>query len=172
MKNMKYLWILSMLGFLGVLLATYVQLPDPVEISTLDNGRPDYYVEREPYFYIAFGVMLFLNVCLLVGGNLFIHVSPSFPFPMKKFWLQNKDTQKVLKGIFKGWFRGIAFCLNLFMMVILTIIFNYNDPDFNFEYLDFFLAPAGILTVIWLMTLFVALNRYKATAHRLNINVS
>lgn len=124
-KLLKGTWFVSMVAALGVLLYVYAGLPQEVVIQS-DGGR-NVSISIEVFFYV---VMIFLavsNVTVFVIGKLF----------------QREED-------FRAWFYGLIMTLNIFFIIALVYISQFNSNErFDFGRIAFLIYGSVALIVVW-----------------------
>lgn len=156
----KIFWILSLIGFLAVLLVTYVYMPDNVAVLFDELGLPYYFMPRDHYFYAALSVCVLLNVAvLLLSGSVTRLPARLLPVPKRAYWAMRENRPRFTKR-FEHWTKGIAFFLNLILCLWLTDILKGNDSraiDFDTQLL---LYVFGALLTVWLGFYYVIFGIY------------
>lgn len=149
LRIIRYVWIISMLFFLVVLLITHSFSPASVNILDLIN------MPKEQFFYSFLLAMLLVNSAILVLGNLGLSISKNILFvPKRVFWTSNINTKKIFAENFKLWLKGLALVFNLFFIVSTAAIAKINvDAAPQFTY-PFFMLFVGFALVFWLVYYF------------------
>ncbi|MGF1532627.1 MAG: hypothetical protein ACFCUI_02910 [Bernardetiaceae bacterium] len=152
----KFLWMFSMLGYLAVLLLTYLFLPLGVKVFAETDGSPILSLGREAYFWVGLGAVLLVNALVQLLGNLTLFL-PFSPFPKSGQWMSQPYLRKRLKRNFKRWLKGLALIINLFLSLSLLHLYTLNDSDVSLN-LNLFFYGVGVLFMGWLVFFFVWFN--------------
>ena len=125
LKLLKGAWFVSMVVALSTLLYVYAGLPQEVVVQ--NKGGSSVSISNEALFYV---VML----CLAISNVLV--------YPMKKVFEHNQD--------FRAWFHGLIMTLNIFFIIALIYLFQYNSNEkFDYDRIAFIIYGSLILMVIW-----------------------
>ncbi len=167
-KLTKIVWLITLFGFMAVLLFSYTYLPTQVIISEDERGIAEMIIEKEFYFYYSFGLFLGFNAFLLMLGGVILGLPSAFlPIPKRKFWGKNSSTRHELKIRFKNWLKGFGLAFNIYAMLVLGTIYDVNDKDYVFQYGLVSYLVAGFL-VIWLVFFFYLFNNTEDVENKLN----
>lgn len=144
-----------MLGYLAVLLLTYIFLPLGVRVFAEADGRTLLQLGQEQYFWAGLFLVLLINGLIQMLGNMILYLPrPLQLFPKRDFWMSQTHLRKKLKRNFKHWLKGLALIINLFLSALLAHLYTLNDSDVSLD-----LNPAfylvGVLFVGWLVFFFV-----------------
>lgn len=154
----KYLWMFSMLGYLAVLLLTYVYLPLGVNVFSEADGAVLLKLGQEQYFWAGLTLVLFVNGLIQMLGNMVLFLpAPLLPFPKSKFWMSQEQHRRTLKQNFKRWLKGLALIINLFLAASLVYLYTLNDSDVSLN-LDLAFYLIGALFLGWIVFFFVWFN--------------
>lgn len=146
-KFIKFIWLLSMLAVLGVLLYENVILQAPISIN-IDGAGGRFNLSKNGFFYLFLAAIVVFNGILLILGTVVPTLPEKFlPIPKRNFWAKNQATRLMLLKNFKLWTKGVGIFINLFIMVYLVSIQIENGatPKFPFD--------ASILSTIVLVLL-------------------
>ncbi|WP_448520321.1 hypothetical protein [Rhodoflexus sp.] len=155
----KILWILSLLGFLAVLLVTYIYMPENVAVLFDQLGLPYYFLPRDQYFYVALAACVLLNGAILLLGNSVTRLPSSFlPTPKRRYWAM-RDNRLRFNKRFKHWIKGVAFFLNLILCLLLVDILRGNDSQMDYQTQTLLYVFSALLGV-WIGFYFVLFGVY------------
>lgn len=155
----KIFWILSLLGFLAVLLVTYVYMPENVAVLFDELGLPYYFLPRDHYFYAALAACVLLNGAILLLGNSVTRLpSALLPVPKRSYWAMRENRPRFVKR-FEHWTKGVAFFLNLILCLLLVDILRGNDAQMNYQ-TQTLLYVFGALLAVWLGFYFMLFGVY------------
>ena len=130
----RFMWLLSMLGFLIVLCILQIYLPSHVIFqmeNVLDFG---YAFTKDTFFYISLAIAIVINSALLAFGNLYAYLPKPYIFvPKKAFWLQDKEHHIRLAKKFKGWTKGIMFFCNMILIYFLISVWALHDQFMRYN---------------------------------------
>ncbi len=171
-KLIKFLWMLSMLAVMGVLLYENVILQPPITLKIDDTGGV-FNLTKNGFFYLFLAAIVVFNGILLILGTVIPTLPEKFlPLPKRKFWSSSQATRKILLKNFKLWTKGIGIFINLFLIIYLVSIQIENGatPAFPFD--------ASILSIIilvllvgWLLLFFVWFGMNKTAAEKVRVEV-
>ena len=121
----RALWFLSVLVVLANLLYVYAGLPESVVIQEESTGQT--HASKELLFYIAMGVLLFVNVLVYATGKLFA---------------RDED--------FRSWFHGLIVTINIFFVFAMSFVQLYNSAErFDYSRIEFIIYGSITLVVLW-----------------------
>ncbi len=124
-KLLKGIWFVSMVAALGTLLYVYAGLP--LEVVIQSEGGSNVSISNEAFFYAVMMFLAISNVMVFVAGKLF-----------------QRDED------FKAWFYGLIMTLNVFFVVALFYISQYNsNENFDFGRVAFLIYGSVALIIIW-----------------------
>ena len=127
-RLIKFIWIITTLLFLGILLWVYAYLPENVNIGTDAEGAGNGFIGRESFFYTALVIFAFFNGVL---------------FTLKK-WIEMKAGERIytshdepgsLQHDLADWLLGFAASINFFLILGMIYLSVFNNPegiDFRF----------------------------------------
>jgi len=125
LKLLKGIWFVSMVTALGTLLYVYAGLPQDVIVQR--EGGENVSISNEAFFYI---VMMFLAI-----SNVMVFVT-------RKLFQREED--------FRTWFYGLITTLNIFFVIALVYISQFNSNErFNYERVAFLIYGSVALIVLW-----------------------
>lgn len=153
MKIIKYLWVLSLLGFLGVNLYVYALLPDKVNAFAYGNTGENSFISKSDFFYISMSILLFGNILLVLLGNLISMNSPAIlPLPNKTAWVSSKENIRNLYQRFKYWLQGIGFIVNIICTaILLNFASQYIENVPNTEHIIY---VGAIAFGLWILSFY------------------
>jgi hypothetical protein len=124
-KLLKGIWFVSMVAALGTLLYVYAGLPQEVVIQ--NEGASNVSISNEVFFYVVMMFLAISNVMVFVIGKL---------FP------REED--------FKAWFYGLIMTLNVFFVIGLVYVFQYNSNErFDYGRIALIIYGSVALIVLW-----------------------
>lgn len=151
----KFIWLLSILLFLGALFYGYYLLPDVVCIRFSAQGSPTEYWERKHVFYAFVGAFALLNVLILVIDKLFSLIpNPLKPIPNKQFWLHSETSKETLHFVFSNWFYSLLFIVNIAILGVFGVIWKVNY-DIQSSILQYAWLPKVIICVLALWVVYL-----------------
>ncbi|UZR93978.1 hypothetical protein [Chondrinema litorale] len=156
MKIVKALWIFSFLGCFGVIVLTYAHLPLTVSIGEVESDA--LVISKDAYFYYSTGILLLFNILLNIIGKVIQYVpTQGIIIPNKKLWLTNINTIKELFFLVKSWVRGLAFISNLFLSVVIGIVYDMNSRGhFVLGWVLYIIAGLAIFWITYFFVLFLS----------------
>jgi hypothetical protein len=150
----KFLYYVSIVFFLLVLLYTYYQFPSVVAIGYSENIEMQEFKEKEWLFYAAGGFFLVFNLLVIILkkaiGSFPASVLPSL---QKSYWTQSPDHKEILHRIYETWFNSFAFLFNCLLMFILVALFLINVVGFKSfqDYQPIILGWSAIVALWWIV---------------------
>ncbi len=169
-KFIKFIWMLSMVAVMGVLLYENTILQPPVTLQIDDVGGV-FNLTKNGFFYLFLAAIVVLNGILLILGTIIPTLPEAFlPIPKRKFWAKNQTTRRMLLKNFKLWTKGIGIFINLFIMVYLVSIQIENGatPKFPFN-VSILSTIIWILLVGWLILFFAWFGINKTAAEKVKV---
>lgn len=125
LKLLKGIWFVSMMASLGTLLYVYAGLPQEVIIQNKAGSAVS--ISNEVFFYVVMMFLAISNVMVFVIGKLF---------------QQERD--------FRTWFFGLITTLNIFFIIALVYISQYNSNErFDYGRIAFLIYGSVALIVLW-----------------------
>jgi hypothetical protein len=125
LKLLKGAWFVSMAAALVALLYVYAGLPQQVIVQ--NDGGSNVTITNEVFFYVVMMILAITNVMVFVIGKVF-H--------------REED--------FRAWFFGLIMTLNIFFIIALIYIFQYNSNErFEYERVAFVIYGSLALMVLW-----------------------
>jgi cytochrome c biogenesis factor len=125
LKLLKGIWFVSMVASLGTLLYVYAGLPQQVVIQ--NEGGSNVSISNEVFFYVVMMFLAVSNVMVFVIGKMF----------------QREED-------FKTWFYGLIMTLNVFFVIALVYVFQYNSNErFDYGRIAFIIYGSVALIVLW-----------------------
>jgi cytochrome c biogenesis factor len=125
LKLLKGIWFVSMVLALGTLLYVYAGLPQDVVVQS--EGGDNVSISNEAFFYVVMMLLAISNVMVFVTGKLF----------------QREED-------FKTWFYGLIATLNIFFVIALIYISQFNSNErFDYGRVAFLIYGSVGLIVLW-----------------------
>ena len=125
LKLLKGLWFLSMLAALGSLLYVYAGLPQDVVIQ--HDADANVSVSNEAFFYLVMVLLAISNAMVYAFGKVF-----------------ERDID------FRAWFHGLVMTLNIFFIIALVYIMQYNSNErFDYGRIAGVIYGSVALIVLW-----------------------
>lgn len=141
-RIVKFIWIISLLSALAVLLYTYASLAEVVFLTNdiTDQGS----ITRETYFYIGLALLVVFNF--------------GFYALSKNMHLGNA----VLKEALVNWQLSFAMILNFFYMAAALFIMLFNSGEnFNYNNFGYLIFIALGFVALWIVALPVIIVRNR-----------
>ncbi len=151
----RFMWLLSMLGFLIMLSVLLVYLPSHVVFQMENVLEFGYAFTKDTFFYSALAIALIVNASLLAFGNLYSYLpKPYIWVPKKDFWLQDREHHIRLAKNFKGWTKGVLLFCNLILIYFLVSVWALHDQFLRYNTSWVFLLFLGGL-LAWFFYYFI-----------------
>jgi hypothetical protein len=126
-RIIKFLWVLSLLFFIGGLLYGYYLLPDVVCVKFDPSGNPVDYVERKHAFFGFSGVFALFNILLIALEKFTLLLPHRFkPVFNKSYWLSSDETKEGLDFVLSDWFYSFSIAINTCIFVTYYIFGKVN----------------------------------------------
>lgn len=150
----KFLFYISVVLFIIVLMYTYYLFPSVVAIGYSKNIEMQVFKEKEWLFYLGGGLFLIFNILIQVLKNIVSKLPASIlPAVNKAHWNQDAEYKEVLHRIYNAWFNGMNLIFNVLLIVIFLVLFFVNV--LAFKTLDFYqpfvIGLVVILGLWWLV---------------------
>ncbi len=169
-KFVKFVWMLSMVAVMGVLLYENVILQPPVIIKIDDVGGV-FSLTKNGFFYLFLAAIVVFNGILLILGTVIPTLPEKFlPIPKRNFWASNQSTRLMLLKNFKLWTKGIGIFINLFLIIYLISIQTENGatPAFPFD-ASILSAIVLVLLLGWFVLFFAWFGMNKNAAEKVRV---
>lgn len=125
LKLLKGIWFVSMVVALGTLLYVYAGLPQDVVVQSGDGRNVS--ISNEAFFYVVMMFLAIANVMVFVTGKLFE---------------REED--------FRTWFYGLITTLNIFFVIALVYISQFNSNErFDYGRIAVLIYGSVALIVLW-----------------------
>lgn len=129
------------------LIACYFIFPDDVAVHHTSSGRPDDFISKQTLFYVAFGIIIGMNLLL----NLLRTQIQKINFAKlnaNSAWAANPVA---LKNLLDAWFSALITFMNAFMIVFLIALNRINRTedqhlDINYDWVT--VGGAIVLLII------------------------
>lgn len=141
-RFVKFFWILSLLGFLGVLLFAFSGMPEKVNIALGSSVVSSMFLSRDVFFYTMIGITVFTNALLLTVTRVLSLVSP--------VRYQEGKAQDPFRIVLINWLGAVAVILNLFYGITSLIVSFYNNPGYaNPTHYNYLIYIGLFLILLW-----------------------
>ena len=141
-RIIKFIWIISLVSGLAVLLYTYASLGEVISLSA-DSSRPASFT-REAYFYAGLAILVIFNF--------------SFYALSRNMHMQNS---RIKQGLI-SWQLGFAAVLNFFFITAALFIMLFNSGErFNYDNFGYLIYVALVLVGLWIVALPVVIIRNR-----------
>jgi hypothetical protein len=125
LKLLKGIWFVSMMVAFTTLLYVYAGLPQEVVVQ--NEGGSNVSISNEVFFYVVMMFLAISNVMVFVISKVFQR-----------------------EGDFRAWFHGLIMTLNIFFVVALVYISQYNSNErFDYSRVSFLIYGSVSLIVLW-----------------------
>ncbi|WP_420146568.1 hypothetical protein [Spirosoma sp.] len=142
--------ILSILGFLLSLFASYISYPEEVAVRFDDLKQAIQTVNRETIFYVAVAIFIINNTLNNLMIKLFRRVpTAQIPVPNQEVWAAHRSQ---LDEVFTNWFYSLTAAINTVLALGLFVLSLLNRSDRSMQPYDYaWLLP--VVTVILISVL-------------------
>jgi hypothetical protein len=147
-RIIKFIWFLSVVVFLAMLLWVYAYLPNRVGIMADHEGIADTFVSKGNFFYLALGIFLLVNGALFVMRRL---LAPGdFSTPKAPALAARVG----MRADLADWMLGFATALNLFFILTMSYLSVFNNPDGgNINFYGVLVITGPLLIALMLLVL-------------------
>lgn len=119
--------ILSILGFVGLLISSYVSYPVDVAFRFNELGQAVQYVSREIIFYVSIGLFILIYVLTNAVARLFPKLpAERMPNPNPTAWQGHRQELAV---IYVNWFYAIGAAFNTILALGLMVLSFLNNSS-------------------------------------------
>jgi hypothetical protein len=123
----RFLWLVSLLGFLFNLFTTYGNVQ---QVLILHIGETGFALSRGQYFFFFLTFFSVLNIALILLASSFRQIpSKWLAVPRHSWWTGNPERRIAANQILAGWAWATAATANYFMMYWMLVVEN----EFHFE---------------------------------------
>lgn len=133
------------------LIICYFTFPDDVAVHHTSSGRPDDFISKQTFFYVAFGVIIGLNFLL----NLLRTQVQKINFARLNASSTWAKEPEALKYLLEAWFNAFIAVMNSFLIVFLIALNRINrteDQKLDINY-DWVIVGGAVVLLIVLFYL-------------------
>jgi hypothetical protein len=117
--------ILSILGFVGLLMSSYISYPAEVAFRFNDLGQASQYISREVIFYVSISLFLLVYVTTNALARLFPKLpAERIPNPNPTPW---QGYRQALVAVYVDWFYALAAAFNTILALGLMVLSFINN---------------------------------------------
>ena len=156
MKNVKLLWIFSILFLIYQVYSSYSYLPERMATHFDMSGNPNGWSSKNSFF-VTWYIMIFLVNGIFYLISKIIHKIPEsmINIPNKRYWFETKERKKESINRVIAILPGTAFLLNIFWSFIYeSILHNNTGMGFNLPVWGMFVYVAIMMILILGYTIF------------------
>ena len=125
MTYVRIMWMLSMMGFLVVLLYMHVYLPDLLQLDAQGDGMADYTFGKNLLFYGSIAVLVIINGSLLAFSKIFTFLPvQAIPVPRRDYWTTDSYMRGRMEKNFRSWMKGLMLVINMLLMIFLLNLYS------------------------------------------------
>jgi hypothetical protein len=127
--------ILSIIGFVGLLMSSYISYPNEVAFRFNEAGQAVQYLSRETIFYVS--IIIFMTVYVITNA-----VARLFPkLPIEKIPNPNpaawEGQRRKLADIYVNWFYALAAAFNTILALGLMVLSFLNRSNISADSTDY-----------------------------------
>ncbi len=141
--------IISILGFVGLLLSSYISYPNEVAFRFNSAGQAVQYLGRETIFYVSMGLFILIYVTTNAVARLFPKLAANqMPNPNPIPW---EGYRKKLADVYVNWVYALAAAFNTILALGLMVLSFLNRSNQQADSTDYgWLLPlsTGILAIV------------------------
>ncbi|RYU97716.1 hypothetical protein [Emticicia agri] len=129
------------------LVVCYFIFPDDVAIHHTSSGRPDDYISKQDFFYVAFAIIIGMNFLLNLLRTQVQKINFS-KLNANSIWAKDSEA---LKNLLEAWFNAFIAVINSFMIVFLIALNRINrteDQKLDINYDWVIVGGAAILLIV------------------------
>lgn len=156
MKNIKLLWIFSILFLIYQVYSSYSYLPERMATHFDMSGNPNGWSSKNSFF-VTWYIMIFLVNGIFYLISKIIHKIPEsmINIPNKRYWFETEERKKESINRVIAILPGTAFLLNIFWSFIYeSILHNNTGMGFNLPVWGMFVYVAIMMILILGYTIF------------------
>jgi hypothetical protein len=147
-RIIKFIWLLSVVVFLAMLLWVYAYLPNRVGVMADYEGIADTFVSKGNFFYLALGLFLLVNGALFVMRRLLVPGDFSTPKTPASV------ARAGLRADLADWMLGFAAALNFFFILAMSYLSVFNNPESgNVNFYGVLVGAGPVLVALMLLVL-------------------
>jgi hypothetical protein len=141
----------SFLLSIVTLLYCYAAMPEDLAVSHSEDGSPASFMNKQTFFYIAAGIILFLNILMRLLKEQLLKFDFS-KLNLQSTWASNPTA---LSTLLKGWFDAFLAFVNTYLVFVILGLFNINSTDtknldFNYNWILLVGAVGLLILIFWL----------------------
>jgi hypothetical protein len=119
--------ILSILGFVALLMSSYVSYPNEVAFRFNELGQASQYISREVIFYVSIGLFLLIYVTTNALSRLFPKLpAERIPTPNPASW---QGYRQEVVAVYVDWFYALAAAFNTILALSLMVLSFLNNSS-------------------------------------------
>lgn len=127
--------ILSIIGFVGLLMSSYISYPNEVAFRFNDAGQAVQYLSRETIFYVSIGIFMAVYVITNAVARLFPKLPiEKIPNPNPVVW---EGQRRKLADVYVNWFYALAAVFNTILALGLMVLSFLNRSNVNADSNDY-----------------------------------
>ena len=156
MKNVKLLWIFSILFLIYQVYSSYSYLPERMATHFDMLGNPNGWSSKNSFFVTWYIMIFFVNGIFYLISKL-IHKIPEsmINIPNKRYWFETEERKKESINRAIAILPGTAFLLNIFWSFVYeSILHNNTGMGFNLPVWGMFVYLAIMMILILGYTIF------------------
>jgi hypothetical protein len=123
----RFLWIVSLLGYLYNLFSTYGNLRPDVPVA-LGSWIP--LTGRNAYFFFFLAFFILLNL-LFLGLDKALRGLPAGALPLPRYWKTDSEKSIAARRILSAWIISAACTANYFLIYWMLLVENENHFEGN-----------------------------------------
>ena len=141
--------VLSIIGFVGLLLSSYISYPVDVAFRFNDTGQAVQYLDRETIFYVSIGLFILIYVVTNAAARLFPKLpADKMPTPNPVVW---EGHRRQLADVYVNWIYALAAAFNTILALGLMVLSFLNRSNVSADSADYgWLLPlsTAILAIV------------------------
>lgn len=141
--------ILSILGFVILLISSYISYPGEVAFRFNEAGQAVQYLSRETVFYVSIGTFILVYVITNALARLFPNLPvEKIPNPNPAAW---EGQPRKLIAVYTSWFSALSAAFNTILALGLMVLSFLNRSNINADSNDYgWLLPlsTGIIAIV------------------------
>ncbi|MEZ0487817.1 hypothetical protein [Fibrella aquatica] len=127
--------ILSILGFVGLLMSSYISYPGEVAFRFNKGGQAIQYLSRETIFYVSIGIFIVVYVITNAVARLFPKLpTEKIPNPNPTAW---EGQRRKLADVYVNWFYALAAAFNTILALGLMVLSFLNRSNISADSNDY-----------------------------------
>ena len=163
-KFIKLFWLLSMIGFLALLLWVYANMPPQIDISMVNSAFSEITISKNAFFYSMIAIVVSTNGSILMLSKVLQLLTARHLKENDGFYPQEGHNNRLI-----NWLGSFSIILNLFCIIGVLFVGLYNtiEKEAGHPYI-YIVYTSLFLMLVWLLGLiYIIASKRKGMKERL-----